>query len=123
LLVYLAAGKHDGPADPTWMADKLANLRIFEDEQGKFARSVLDVRGEVLVVSQFTLYGDTRRGRRPSFVGAAPPESAERAYLAACHALRELGLQVATGQFRAMMQVHAVVAGPVTILIDSEKQF
>ena len=123
LLVYLAAGKQDCPADPTWMADKLANLRIFEDEQGKFARSVLDVRGEVLVVSQFTLYGDTRRGRRPSFDGAAPPEPAERAYLAVCDALRELDLQVATGRFRAMMQVHAVVAGPVTILIDSEKQF
>jgi D-tyrosyl-tRNA(Tyr) deacylase len=123
LLVYLGAGKLDAAGDPAWMADKLANLRIFEDEQGKLARSVLDVRGEVLVVSQFTLYGDTRRGRRPSFDGAAAPELAEQAYLAVCDALRKLGLEVATGRFRAMMQVHTVVAGPVTILIDSEKQF
>jgi D-tyrosyl-tRNA(Tyr) deacylase len=123
LLVYLGAGKEDSQADPAWMADKLAKLRIFEDEQGKFARSVLDTGGEVLVVSQFTLYGDTRRGRRPSFDGAAPPEPAERAYLEVCEALRKLGPRVATGQFRAKMQVHAVVAGPVTILLDSQKQF
>lgn len=123
LLVYLGAGKNDKPTDPAWMADKLANLRIFEDEQGKFARSVLDSGGGVLVVSQFTLFGDTRRGRRPSFDGAAAPEPAERAYLAVCDALRALGLTVATGRFRAAMQVHAVVAGPVTILLDSEKQF
>ncbi|HET8938737.1 MAG TPA: D-aminoacyl-tRNA deacylase [Polyangiales bacterium] len=123
LLVYLGAGKNDQPSDPAWMAEKLANLRIFEDEQGKFARSVLDIGGAVLVVSQFTLYGDTRRGRRPSFDGAAAPEPAEQAYLAVCDALRALGLMVATGRFRASMQVHAVVAGPVTILLDSEKQF
>lgn len=123
LLVYLGAGKQDKPTDPAWMADKLANLRIFEDEQGKFARSVLDVAGAVLVVSQFTLYGDTRRGRRPSFDAAAAPEPAEQAYLEVCAALRALGLQVETGRFRALMQVHAVVAGPVTILLDSEKQF
>jgi D-tyrosyl-tRNA(Tyr) deacylase len=123
LLVYLGAGKSDQPNDPAWMAEKLANLRIFEDEQGKFARSVLDVGGAVLVVSQFTLYGDTRRGRRPSFDGAAAPEPAEQAYLAVCDALRAHGLTVATGRFRASMQVHAVVAGPVTILLDSEKQF
>jgi D-tyrosyl-tRNA(Tyr) deacylase len=123
LLVYLAAGKRDAPSDPAWMADKLANLRIFEDEQGKLSRSVRDAGGEVLVISQFTLYGDTRRGRRPSFDAAAAPEVAEPAYLAVCDALRALGLRVATGQFRAMMQVHAVVAGPVTILLDSEKQF
>jgi len=123
LLVYLGAGKRDGESDPAWMADKLAKLRIFEDEQGKLSRSVLDAAGAVLVVSQFTLYGDTRRGRRPSFDAAAAPEAAEQAYLAVCDALRAHGLEVATGRFRAMMQVHAVVAGPVTILIDSERQF
>lgn len=123
LLVYLGAGKLDRASDPAWMADKLANLRIFEDAHGKLSRSVLDQAGAVLVVSQFTLYGDTRRGRRPSFDAAAPPETAEQAYLAVCDALRALGLRVATGRFRAIMQVHAIVDGPVTILIDSEKQF
>lgn len=123
LLVYLGAGKRDRPEDPAWMADKLAGLRIFEDEQGKMSRSVQDVAGGVLVVSQFTLYGDVRRGRRPSFDTAAAPELAEPAYLAVCDALADLGLRVAKGQFRAMMRVHAVVDGPVTILIDSEKQF
>lgn len=123
LLVYLGAGKRDTPATPKWMADKLANLRVFEDDQGKFARSVQDIGGAILVVSQFTLYGDTRRGRRPSFDAAAPPEAAEPGYLGVCAALRDLGLEVATGRFRAMMQVHAVVHGPVTMLIDSEKQF
>jgi D-tyrosyl-tRNA(Tyr) deacylase len=123
LLVYLGAGKRDQPSDPAWMADKLATLRIFEDELGKMSRGVLETGGAVLVVSQFTLYGDTRRGRRPSFDGAAAPDVAEQAYLAVCAQLRALGLQVATGRFRAMMQVHAVVDGPITILIDSEKQF
>jgi D-tyrosyl-tRNA(Tyr) deacylase len=123
LLVYLGAGKGDRAEDPAWMAEKLASLRIFEDEQGKMSRSVQDVAGAVLVVSQFTLYGDVRRGRRPSFDAAAAPEAAEIAYLAVCAALAGLGLRVATGQFRAMMRVHAVVDGPVTILIDSEKQF
>jgi len=123
LLVYLGAGKADGEDTPAWMADKLATLRVFEDDAGKMSRSVTDVAGEVLVVSQFTLYGDVRRGRRPSFDAAAAPEPAERAYLAVCEALRTRGLRVATGRFRAMMQVHAVVDGPVTILIDSEKAF
>jgi D-tyrosyl-tRNA(Tyr) deacylase len=123
LLVYLGAGKRDGDAEPAWMADKLASLRIFEDDAGKMSRSVLDLGGEVLVVSQFTLYGDVRRGRRPSFDDAAAPEPAERLYLAVCAELVARGLRVATGRFRAMMQVHAVVAGPVTILVDSEKVF
>jgi D-tyrosyl-tRNA(Tyr) deacylase len=123
LLVYLAAGKHDSPSDPVWMADKLGNLRVFEDESGKLARSVLDVAGEVLVVSQFTLYGDVRRGRRPSFDLAATPEPAELAYRAVCSGLQAHGLRVSTGQFRAMMQVYAQVDGPITILIDSEKVF
>jgi D-tyrosyl-tRNA(Tyr) deacylase len=87
------------------------------------SRSVRDAGGEILVVSQFTLYGDTRRGRRPSFDDAALPEPAERAYLEVCSALRALGLPVASGKFRAMMLVHAIVDGPVTILIDSERAF
>jgi D-tyrosyl-tRNA(Tyr) deacylase len=123
LLVYLGAGKRDRAEDPAWMAEKLAGMRIFADEQQKMSRSVSDVSGEILVVSQFTLYGDMRRGRRPSFDDAALPEPAECAYNAVCAALIARGLRVATGQFRAMMQVHAVVDGPVTILIDSERQF
>jgi D-tyrosyl-tRNA(Tyr) deacylase len=123
LLVYLGAGKRDTPAEPAWMAEKLANLRIFEDDAGKMARSVLDVAGAVLVVSQFTLYGDVRKGRRPSFDAAAEPQLAEAAYLEVCAELTKRGLRVATGRFRAMMRVHAVVDGPVTILIDSEKVF
>jgi D-tyrosyl-tRNA(Tyr) deacylase len=105
------------------MAEKLATLRIFEDDQGKMSRSVLDVAGEVLVVSQFTLYGDVRRGRRPSFDDAAAPELAEPAYLAVCEGLARQGLQVSTGKFRAIMRVVAVVDGPVTILVDSERLF
>jgi D-tyrosyl-tRNA(Tyr) deacylase len=123
LLVYLGAGKHDSETDPAWMAEKLATLRIFEDDVGKMSRSVKDIGGALLVVPQFTLYGDVRRGRRPSFDAAAEPAMAERAYLAVCTELTRQGLQVSTGQFRATMQVHAVVAGPVTILIDSERQF
>ncbi|HEY2734129.1 MAG TPA: D-aminoacyl-tRNA deacylase [Polyangiales bacterium] len=123
LLVYLGAGKRDGEREPAWMADKLAGLRVFEDEAGKMSRSVQDVEGEVLVVSQFTLYGDVRRGRRPSFDDAALPEAAERAYLTVCSELSARGLRVATGRFRANMQVHAVIDGPVTIMIDSEKVF
>ena len=121
LLVYLGVGKDDGPDEVAWMADKLAGLRIFEDDTGKMARSVLDVGGQILVVSQFTLYGDIRKGRRPSFDRAAPPELAERLYLAVCAGLRERGLTVATGQFRATMQVHACVDGPVTLVLEYEK--
>jgi D-tyrosyl-tRNA(Tyr) deacylase len=123
LLVYLGAGKRDRDTDPAWMAEKLSTLRIFEDERGKLSRSVLENAGEVLVVSQFTLYGDVRRGRRPSFDDAALPEIAEPAYLAVCEGLVSRGLRVSTGRFRAMMRVHAVVDGPVTILIDSERLF
>jgi D-tyrosyl-tRNA(Tyr) deacylase len=123
LLVYLGIGKDDRAEDATWMADKLATLRIFEDDAGKLSRSVADVTGEVLVVSQFTLYGDLRKGRRPSFDRAAPPELAEQLYRQVCANLRGLGLTVATGKFRANMQVHAQVDGPVTLLIDHEKAF
>jgi D-aminoacyl-tRNA deacylase len=123
LLVYLAAGKDDSPATAAWMAGKLAGLRVFEDEDGRMSRDVVAVGGNVLVVSQFTLYGDVRRGRRPSFDGAAEPVLAEALYVHVCGELRSLGLQVETGRFRATMQVHSVGDGPVTILLDSAKQF
>lgn len=123
MLVYLGVGKDDGSEDASWMADKLATLRIFEDDAGKMSRSLLDIRGEVLVVSQFTLYGDVRKGRRPSFDRAAEPMLAEQLYLEVCAGLRARGLLVATGQFRSTMVVQARVAGPVTLLIDHEKSF
>jgi D-tyrosyl-tRNA(Tyr) deacylase len=123
LLVYLGAGREDSAADVAYTAAKLAGLRVFEDEQGKMSLSVADVGGQVLVVSQFTLYGDMRKGRRPSFTHAAEPGvAAELCERVVVH-LREGGLHVETGRFRATMDVHAVVAGPVTILIDSNKDF
>jgi D-tyrosyl-tRNA(Tyr) deacylase len=123
LLVYLGVGAGDTAPDAVQMAQKLATLRIFEDEQGKMNRSVEDVGQSVLVVSQFTLFGDARKGRRPSFAAAAPPERAEPLYQAVCAALRSLGLHVQQGRFRAEMAVHAEVDGPVTILVDSERVF
>lgn len=123
VLVYLAAGKDDTRATAAWMAGKLAGLRVFEDDSGRMSRDVGAVGGDVLVVSQFTLYGDVRRGRRPSFDGAAEPVLAEQLYECVCTELRSLGLRVQTGRFRATMQVHSVGDGPVTILLDSEKQF
>jgi D-tyrosyl-tRNA(Tyr) deacylase len=123
LLVYLGAGRADTAGDVASMAQKLAGLRIFEDEQGKMSRSVRDVGGSILLVSQFTLYGDMRRGLRPSFDQAAPPEPALRLYEAVRDALLETGLGVATGRFRADMTVTASVIGPVTILLDSQKTF
>lgn len=123
LLVFLGAAEDDDPKDVSYMADKLAGLRVFPDDEGKMSRSVEDVGGGVLVVSQFTLFGDVRRGRRPSFDGAAPPEEANRLYEEVVSRLRDRGLHVATGRFRAMMDVSAVVDGPVTILIDSRKLF
>ena len=123
LLVYLGCAKADGESEVVWMAGKLAALRVFSDADGKLNLDVRDVRGSVLVVSQFTLYGDVRKGRRPSFDAAAPPELAERLYEHLCAELRRGGLDVQTGRFRASMDVSAVVAGPVTILIDSEKAF
>jgi D-tyrosyl-tRNA(Tyr) deacylase len=119
LLAYVAVAPGDGPPEIDWLASKLATLRIFPDDEGRFDRSVLDIAGGVLVVSQFTLYGDTRRGRRPSFNDAAPPEQAEPAIEALCDALRGQGLEVATGRFGAYMLVDAVNDGPVTIILDS----
>jgi D-tyrosyl-tRNA(Tyr) deacylase len=105
------------------MAEKVANLRIFEDDQGKMNRSLLDVKGSALVVSQFTLYGDARGQRRPSFISAAPPEKAKALYEEFTLAMQGLGVSVATGIFQTMMSVELVNEGPVTILLDSDKTF
>ena len=123
LLVYLGAAAGDDADDVRYTADKIAGLRIFPAEDGKMSRSVQDVAGAVLVVSQFTLFGDVRRGRRPSFDGAAEPAVAERLYLDVVEALRQRGLPVQTGQFRASMAVQSSVDGPVTIQIDSRKLY
>lgn len=123
LLVYTGVGRDDDESDVAWMAHKLAALRVFPDAQGKMSRAVGEVGGGVLVVSQFTLFGDMRKGNRPSFDDAAPPEEARRLLDVLLAQLREQGLTVASGRFRAMMQVHATVDGPVTILIDSKKTF
>jgi D-tyrosyl-tRNA(Tyr) deacylase len=119
LLVYLGIGRGDVADDATWMLGKIAGLRVFEDDAGKMSRSLADVGGALLLVSQFTLYGDVRRGRRPSFDDAMPPDDAERAYLAAVAHARTLGVPVQTGRFRADMKVHSVNDGPVTLWLDS----
>lgn len=121
LLVYLGAGKGDGPEERKYILDKVLNLRIFENEAGKMDKSVVDISGSLLVVSQFTLYGDVRKGRRPSFDGAMPPEEAEKAYEAFVADARATGIRVETGRFRADMKVSSLNDGPVTIWIDSAK--
>jgi D-aminoacyl-tRNA deacylase len=118
LLVLVAAGAGDGPEAPAQLAAKVARLRIFADAEGRMNRSISDVGGEALVVSQFTLYADVRRGNRPGFTVAAPPEIGERLVDAFVAALRELGVPVATGRFGAHMHVHLVNDGPVTIWLD-----
>lgn len=123
LLVLLGVGQADAEADADFLADKTLNLRIFPDAAGQMNLSVLELRGEILVVSQFTLYGDARKGRRPSYVEAAPPELANRLYERYVSRLRESGLRVETGVFRAMMDVALVNRGPVTLLLDSRKAF
>lgn len=123
LMILLGVGKEDTSAVASGMAEKLANLRIFEDAAGKMNLSLLDVKGSALVVSQFTLYGDARGQRRPSFITAAPPEQAKALYEEFCEALRKLGVTVGTGIFQAMMSVELVNEGPVTILVDSDKTF
>jgi D-tyrosyl-tRNA(Tyr) deacylase len=123
LMILLGVGREDTPAVAISMAEKVSNLRIFEDDQGKMNRSLLDVKGSALVVSQFTLYGDARGQRRPSFIAAAPPALAKALYEEFCAALRKLGVSVATGIFQAMMSVELVNEGPVTILLDSGKTF
>ena len=123
LMILLGVGREDFAAVAASLAEKVANLRIFEDEQGKMNRSLLDVKGAALVVSQFTLYGDARGQRRPSFISAAPPEQAAALYEEFNKALRGLGVTVATGIFQALMSVELVNEGPVTILLDSDKTF
>lgn len=122
LLVFLGVTHTDSPDDIAWLAGKISRLRIFEDETGKMNRSVTDSGGAVLVVSQFTLYADTRRGNRPGFDQAAQPELANALYEALCTALRDLGLPVSTGRFAADMQVCLQNDGPVTILLDSTER-
>jgi D-tyrosyl-tRNA(Tyr) deacylase len=123
LVILLGVGREDSSATAAAMAEKAANLRIFEDPAGKMNLSLRDVKGAALVVSQFTLYGDARGQRRPSFISAAPPDLAKQLYLEYCEAMRKLGIPVATGIFQAMMSVELVNEGLVTILLDSEKTF
>ncbi|MDT7898303.1 MAG: hypothetical protein OXFUSZZB_002361 [Candidatus Fervidibacter sp.] len=122
-LVLLGVGREDSEEDAEYLAAKVAHLRVFEDEEGKLNRSLLEVNGAALVVSNFTLYGDCRKGRRPSFTDAAPPEQAERLYRHFCEALSRQGVTVQRGVFQAHMQVGLVNDGPVTLLLDSKRQF
>jgi len=123
LLVLLGVGQQDEPEDAVYLADKVVNLRIFADDQGKMNRSLVDVGGALLVVSQFTLWGDCRKGRRPSFVAAAEPEKARALYQGFIHHAADLGVEVATGRFQELMLVSLVNDGPVTLLLDSAKEF
>jgi D-tyrosyl-tRNA(Tyr) deacylase len=123
LLVFLGVAREDTEADAKYLAEKIYGLRIFEDDQGKMNRSVADVGGSVLAVSQFTLYGDVRRGKRPSFDDAAEPGKARQLYEFFVEQIRASGLRCETGQFQAMMKVELVNEGPVTILLDSRKGF
>ena len=123
LVILLGVGQGDSTEAAAYLAEKTAHLRIFDDDQGKMNRSLLDVGGAALVVSQFTLYGDARGQRRPSFIRAAPPEEGKRLYEEFVRALRALGVRVETGVFQARMSVELSDDGPVTLLLDSEKQF
>ena len=123
LVVLLGVGGQDDEADVEYVAEKIRGLRIFADDAGKMNRDVGEAGGAVLLVSQFTLYGDARGGRRPSFIGAAPPELARALYEGVATALRARGVRVETGEFRAHMDVSLVNDGPVTILLDSKKTF
>ena len=123
LCVLVGVGVTDAEPDTQWLADKVCDLRIFEDEQGKMNRSLIEVKGAMLAISQFTLYGDARQGRRPAFVDAAPPEVAKPLYDRFCALCRGRGVDVQEGVFRATMQVRIVNEGPVTLLLDSKKLF
>ena len=120
LLVLLGVSRADEEKDADYLADKIAHLRIFEDDDGKMNRSLVDTGGEMLIVSQFTLLGDCRKGRRPSFVQAAPPEKAERLYDYFVYQVKLKGVSVATGQFQAKMAVSLVNDGPVTLILESK---
>jgi len=121
LLVFVGVGKGDGEEDISYMVSKLPDLRIFEDTSGKFNLSLREIKGEMLIVSQFTLYGDCKKGRRPSFTEAEEPSVAKNLYERLIHRLKEQGLPVETGEFQAKMDVHLVNDGPVTLLLDSKK--
>ncbi len=123
LLVLLGVGHADTEADAIYLSEKIAGLRVFEDHEGKMNRSVIEAGGSVLAVSQFTLYGDVRRGKRPSFDDAAPPEVAQGLYEFFVEQVQALGIRCETGRFRETMQVELVNEGPVTILLDSGKAF
>jgi D-tyrosyl-tRNA(Tyr) deacylase len=123
LMILIGVGREDTFAVAASLAEKVANLRIFEDDQGKMNRSLLDVNGSALIVSQFTLYGDARGQRRPSFIAAAPPEKAKALYEEFTQAMQGLGINIAAGIFQTMMSVELVNEGPVTILLDSDKTF
>jgi D-tyrosyl-tRNA(Tyr) deacylase len=123
LLVLLGVGRGDSPGEADYLLDKTLNLRIFEDAGGKMNLSLLDVGGELMVISQFTLYADCRKGRRPSFTDAGPPEEAQKLYDYFVAGAKSRGVRVATGVFQALMQVELVNSGPVTILLDSSRNF
>src|SRR3954464_6414193 len=121
LVVLLGVGPNDGDVEVRWLAEKIVGRRVFEDEAGKMNRSLAEVSGAMLVISQFTLYGDCRRGRRPSFTDAAPPELAERLYEAFVDVVKRAGVEVGTGKFREHMLVSLVNDGPVTMWIDTKE--
>jgi len=123
LVVLLGITHQDDQKDARWLAEKVAHLRVFEDEQGKMNRSLADIGGEMLIISQFTLYGDCRKGRRPGFSDAAPPDIAKPLYLFFVEEVKKKGIKAATGTFQAEMKVELVNDGPVTLLLDSEKTF
>ncbi len=123
LAVLLGIQTDDTAAAARWLADKIVNLRVFEDHQGKMNRSLIDIGGDMLVVSQFTLYGDCRKGRRPGYSNAAPPDTAEPLYEQFIKYVQDRNIQTATGKFQAMMELSLTNHGPVTLLLDSDKTF